>query len=93
MCYPTRGDVKKIRRLRRYLITEPVAVVKYLWQTEQESLHSFSNLDSAACRRTSKSTSGGVIMLGKHYSKSWSSTQNTVALTNGEGEVTAVDEI
>ena len=33
-----------------------------------------------------KSTSGGVIMLGKHLIKSWSSTQDGIALSSGEAE-------
>ena len=90
MCTPTKGDVKKLRRLGRYLITTPRTVVRYNWQSEQESLYSFSDSDFAGCRRTAKSTSGGVVMLGTHYIKSWSSTQKTIALSSGEAELTAV---
>ena len=90
MCTPTKGDVKKLRRLGRYLITTPRTVVRYNWQSEQDSLYSFSDSDFAGCRRTAKSTSGGVVMLGTHYIKSWSSTQKTIALSSGEAELTAV---
>ena len=90
MCTPTKGDVKKLRRLGRYLITTPRTVVRYNWQSEQESLYSFSDSDFAGCRRTAKSTSGGVVMLGTHYIKSWSSTRKTIALSSGEAELTAV---
>ena len=46
--------------------------------------------DFAGCRRTAKSTSGGVITIGSHYIKSWSSTQKTIALSSGEAESTEV---
>ena len=72
-----------------YLVTLPTAVVKYEWQKEKACLHSLLS-DLAGCRQTLKSTSGGVIMLGKHYIKSWNSTQKTVALSTGEVELTNV---
>ncbi len=46
------------------------------------------NLDGAAsCRR---STSGGLIILGSHLIKSWSSTQKVTALSSGEAEYYAI---
>ena len=46
------------------------------------------NLDGpASCRR---STSGGLIMLGSHLIKSWSSTQKVTALSSGEAEYYAI---
>ena len=36
------------------------------------------------------SRTGSVIMLGKYYIRSWSSTQKTVALSSGAAELTAV---
>ena len=62
----------------------------YPWQGETDELRTFSDSDFAGCRRTAKSTSGGVVMLGNHYIKSWSSTQKTIALSSGEAELTAV---
>ena len=90
MCTPTRGDVKRLKRLARYLITIPRVVVKYQWQEEVSELTSFSDSDFAGCRETAKSTSGGVIMRGGHYIKSWSATQKTIALSSGEAELTAL---
>ena len=68
----------------------PRAVAKYEWQTEHKSLYSFSDSDFAGCRRTAKSTSGGAITLGKHYVKSRSYTQQTVALNSGEAQLIPV---
>ena len=41
----------------------------------------------AACRR---STSGGLILLGEHLIKSWSTTQTITALSSGEAEYYAI---
>jgi hypothetical protein len=41
-------------------------------------------------KETRKSTSGGVIMFGKHYIKSWSKTQSLVALSSAESELYAL---
>lgn len=42
--------------------------------------------DWAGCKRIRRSTNGGVIILGRHMIKCWSSTQATVALSSGEAE-------
>jgi len=42
--------------------------------------------DFAGCKRTRKSTSGGMIMIGGHMIKCWSKTQNIIALSSGEAE-------
>eukprot|EP00973_Karenia_brevis_P048314 6706842-Karenia_brevis.AAC.1 len=49
----------------------------------------FSDSDWAGCSRTAKSTSGGSIMKGKHWIKSWSSTQKNITLSSGEAELVA----
>ena len=90
MCRPTKGDLKKLRRLARYLISVPRVVLKYTYQDRQQNICGYSDSDFAGCRITAKSTSGGVIMNGGHYLKSWSSTQKTVALSTGEAELTAL---
>ena len=46
----------------------------------------WSDTDFAGCRKTRKSTSGGVITLGKHVVKTWSTTQAILALSSGEAE-------
>ena len=90
MCNPTKGDLRKLRRLGRYLKTTPRVVIRYEWQATQTSISGYSDSDFAGCRKTAKSTSGGVTLLGSHYLKSWSSTQKTVALSSGEAELTAL---
>ena len=42
--------------------------------------------DWAGCLRTRRSTNGGLIAIGTHIVKHWSSTQATIALSSGEAE-------
>ena len=51
---------------------------------------SFSDSDWAGCKVTAKSTSGGVIMVGGHFLKGWSRTQNHVTLSSAEAELIAM---
>ena len=90
MCTPCKGDVKKLRRLARYLITVPRMVMNYYWQQDGRQMAGYTDSDFAGCRTAAKSTSGGVLTIGSHYIKSWSSTQKTIALSSGEAELTAV---
>ena len=50
----------------------------------------FTDSDFAGCHKSRKSTSGGVIMLGNHIIKSWSTNQAVVALSSGEAEYYAM---
>ena len=50
----------------------------------------YTDSDWAGCRKTRKSTSGGVLKVGRHVVKSWSRTQKAVTLSSGEAEVIAV---
>eukprot|EP00974_Lingulodinium_polyedra_P098981 9593280-Lingulodinium_polyedra.AAC.1 len=70
MASPTRADLAKLRRLARYLVGRPRAVIEYRFQGEMDGFEAYSDSDWAGCRRTAKSTSGGVIMRGYHYIKS-----------------------
>ena len=46
--------------------------------------------DWAGCKRTRKSTNGGVIWLGNHCIKAWSVTQAALALSSAEAEYYAM---
>ena len=46
----------------------------------------WSDTDYAGCRETRKSTSGGLITIGDHIIRFWSSTQKVIALSSGEAE-------
>ena len=46
----------------------------------------WADIDYAGCPDTRGSTSGGVVMLGSHMVKGWSTTQAVIALSSGEVE-------
>ena len=88
MANPRRCDLGRLKRLARYLAGRPRIKVQYLYQTEEEGnqITVYSDTDFAGCRETRKSTSGGVLMIGKHLIKTWSSTQSVIAMSSGEAE-------
>ena len=50
----------------------------------------FVDTDFAGCQKTRRSTSGGMIMLGDHPLRHWSTTQATIALSSGEAELVGI---
>ena len=52
--------------------------------------HLYSDSDWAGCRKTAKSTSGGIVLRAKHFVRGWSSTQKCIALSSGEAELVAL---
>ena len=52
----------------------------------------YSDSDWAGCRRTGKSTSGGMIMARDHFFKGWSRTQNHVTTSSAEAELIALNK-
>jgi hypothetical protein len=89
MSCPTVGDWRKLKRLGRYLRSKPRVISKFRWQCRRSEVTGFSDSDWAGCRRTAKSTSGGLLMVGSHCVKSWSTTQKSVTLSSGEAELVA----
>ena len=61
-------------------------VVKFNYQEAVSELEAWTDSDYAGCKKTRKSTSGGVIMHGQHIIKSWATTQGIIALSSGEAE-------
>ena len=90
MSNPTRGAWARAKRLARYLLSRACAVYRYEWLCEEPSLDQFGDSDWAGCRRTRKSTSGGVTMRGPHCLKTWSATQGPTALSSAEAEYYAM---
>lgn len=89
MAQPTRGHVKKLRRLARYLIEAPRVVWKFKYQGACDHIQVYSDSDWAGCKRTARSTSGGAVLRGGHCIKTWSSTQKFVTLSSAEAELMA----
>ena len=93
MAKPVAGDWAKLTRLGRYLKEAPRCVLMYPWQGGGETLKGYSDSDWAGCRKTGKSTSGGLAMVGGHLVKSWSRTQDSVTLSSAEAELVALGKL
>ena len=65
-------------------------VNKYEWQATEGTVTTYTDSDWAGCVETAKSTSGGIVMIGKHSIKSYSRQQRTVALSSAEAELHAM---
>ena len=74
----------------RYLKGHPRCRTLFEYQEKAGEITAWSDSDFAGCEKSRKSTSAGVIMLGKHMIKSWSSNQAVVALSSGEAEYYAL---
>jgi hypothetical protein len=92
MSAPTRGSWVKLKRLARYLMEHPSAVLHYRYSEggRDDIIDVFSDWDWAGCPRIRRSTSGGVAAISGGIIKSWSSTQSSIALSSGEAEYYAL---
>ena len=86
MSKPNRADVEKLKHLARYLIGRQRAVIHFDYQSVPSHWSVWVDSDWAGCKITRKSTSGGLVMFGSHVIRSWSTTQNVIALSSGEAE-------
>jgi hypothetical protein len=71
MAKPSKGGMRKLKRIGRYLKGRPRVVWKFEWQDEQNEVTVCTDSDWAGCLRTRKSTSGGVVRIGAHIIKAW----------------------
>ena len=85
MSSPTELGWTALKRLGRYIVGRPRLIHHFPYQ-EATGLEGYSDTDWAGCLRTRKSTSGGLLLLGDHVLKTWSSTQASVSLSSGEAE-------
>ena len=83
---PTERDWQALKKLGRYLLGKPRLVWEYRDQQEVREFTHFTDSDDAGCPITRKSTSSGDLLHGDHLLKSYSSTQQTLALSSGESE-------
>ena len=91
MAAPEDKDEEKLRRLALYLKGRPRAVTLFPFDEvnllERTKIRIFTDTDWAGCRRTRRSTTGGIILWENRMIKSWSTTQALVALSSGEAEL------
>ena len=90
MASPAALDWLKLKRIARYLAGVPRYIQKYVWQHPVSLVNAYADSDWAGDKISRKSTSGGILMIGEHLIKSWSSTQPVIALSSGEAELYAL---
>ena len=87
MANPTVTDAKAIARVCRFLkgLTRMVQRIPF---EDRPPILIEANVDSdwVGCRRSRKSTSGGMIYFGGVAVRAWSSNQSVIALSSGEAE-------
>ena len=90
MATPREADWATMKRVAKYLVGAPRCIQKFKWQDAQDLIVTHSDSDWAGKEKDRKSTSGGVITYGQHVLKTWSSQQQTIALSSGEAELYAL---
>ena len=90
MAKPSQCDLRNLKRLARYLIDKQRYVTTYVYQGPVESVTVWTDSDWAGCVKTRRSTTGGIVMMGRHPIKHWASQQGLVALSSGEAEYWAI---
>ena len=88
-CPDQQGDWTGLKRLARYLLEKPRKIWKFGGEFPQV-VDVFVDCYWAGCRVSRKSTSGGVVAVGRCLLQSWSSTQKFVAASSGEAEYYAL---
>jgi hypothetical protein len=87
MANPTMLDTKAVARLIRFLKGLPRMVQRIPFEDRPPTwIEVYVDSDWAGCRKSRKSTSGGVIYFGGVAVRAWSSNQNVIALSSGEAE-------
>ena len=76
---PTRHSWARLTRLCKYLAGAPRLTYRYGWQSVPAVMKIFVDTDFAGCGVSRRSPSGGVVMLGTHNIRHWSSTQTTIS--------------
>ena len=93
MSQPTTRSLARMKRLARYLLQFPQAIIRYGEEGEGGGdgfIDAYSDSDWAGCPKTRRSTTGGVLVVDGGVVKSWSSMQTTVAQSSGEAEYYAM---
>ncbi len=90
MSSPKKRDWPAVKRIGKYLKGRPRLVLKYNWQSQLNTVVTYTDSDWAGCAKSGKSTSGGLVTIGSHIVKSYSRQQKTVALSSAEAELHAM---
>ena len=91
MATPLASDVSKMKRIARYLVGVPALKMRSGPESyDDDKIIAYVDSDWAGCRKTRRSTSGGMLVVGGMLVRSWSSTQAVVATSSGEAEYYAL---
>ena len=74
------------RRMTWNLKAHPRMIVEFKYQLVPQHVTTRVDTEYAGCKRTRRSTNGGMVMLGDHLVKNWATTQTVVAISSGEAE-------
>lgn len=86
MSKPQEEDIAALKRLARYVKQYPRVAFKFKFQSPPSKIRVYSDSNYAGCLKTRKSTQGGIVMLGNHCIKTYSSTQSIIAISSAEAE-------
>ena len=86
MATPTIRHYEILKRCVRYLVYRPELEYVFERQKTPREMTIYSDTDWAGCPLTRKSTSGTLVMHGRHIIFTQSSTQAPIALSSGEAE-------
>ena len=87
MSAPTEADVMAVKQMCKFLRGIPRLVQMISFSDDPPSVvHTYVDSDWAGCRRSRKSTSGGVIYFGDSMVRGWSADQALTALSSGDVE-------
>ena len=90
MSQPREHDWGALKRIARYLVGAPRAVQTFRWQSSPGYVTTYVDSDWAGDKASRKSTIGSAMCLGSHMIKSWSTTQQVIAMSSGEAELYAM---
>ena len=90
MSNPNEEGWCRLKRAGRYLVGAKRLVQLFRWALPSKELKAYADSDWAGEEGTSKSTSGGMVCYGDHVLKSWSTTQQVIAMSSGEAELYAM---
>ena len=87
MASPRECDWALLKKIGKYLLYRPRVVMKYPWQQRPKCIDGYTDSGWGGFNKSRKSTSGAVIMLGKHMIKSYSKQQKVLALSSAEADI------
>ena len=89
MAKPGTEDVRRLKRLLRYMKGKPRRAITFSWDEPGQELEISVDSDFAGCLITRRSTCGGCIRWRGGLIRGWSKTMPTIALSTAEAELGA----